>query len=144
MAEATKAPAVIRRKNDPESAKRRLARRQRRDARRLRDLAQRFEHEVDAHPDSLIRTDWEAEFLESVPDRIETFGRAYRDDALAHPADRESPLSVRQRATTAQLRRLLGARVRQAEKDRRDADDEAPGAEPTNEPGHCEPDPQDR
>lgn len=105
---------MIRRRNDPASRDRRLERRARRAARELRELAERFRREAEAHPDDTIRTEWEAEFMRSVPDRVDEYGRAFRDPSLTPAGDRTAPLSFRQHAKVGELRRLLARRTARA------------------------------
>ena len=95
----------LRRRTDPK-------RRARADARRLEALAERFEAADEAHPG--IRTDWEREFLESVPARLRDHGRAFAREELADPADADAPLSLRQRRKARELGRLLRDRLKDA------------------------------
>ena len=88
--------------------KRAAASRAERTARQIRALRERA--------DEGALSAWEATLLsdtaDGLPERLERFGRAFRDPALGDATDPQAPLSLRQHAKVRQIARDLGRRSR--------------------------------
>lgn len=109
-------------------AQRAKQRRAARDRRTLERLHNDFEALARDHPDHPIVTQWEREFLQSVPERIAHFGSAFADPSKRDPRQPTSALSLRQRSKLRELHALLRRRGRKAR-------EESEAREPKTQPG---------